>query len=83
MTYSHFKAEGDVEFRSLLFVPPTAPPGFLDNYYTNKAGLRLYVRRVFISDEYEDLMPRQVCPSWVSVPTVLRHACGHWTGFCF
>lgn len=61
MTYSHFKAEGDVEFRSLLFVPPTAPPGFLDNYYTNKAGLRLYVRRVFISDEYEDLMPRQVC----------------------
>lgn len=58
MTYSHFKAEGDVESRSLLFVPPTAPSGFLDNYYTNKAGLRLYVRRVFISDEYEDLMPR-------------------------
>ncbi|KAK9835529.1 hypothetical protein WJX74_002421 [Apatococcus lobatus] len=85
MTYSHFKAEGDVEFRSLLFVPPTAPPGFLDNYYTNKAGLRLYVRRVFISDEYEDLMPRYLgfvkgvvdsdtLPLSVSRETLQQHA---------
>ena len=54
----HFKAEGDVEFRSILYIPAQAPPQFMDNYYANKAGLKLYVRRVFISDDFEDLIPR-------------------------
>lgn len=58
LSHVHFKAEGDVEFKSILFIPEKAPPGFMDNYYSNKAGLKLYVRRVFISEEFEDLMPR-------------------------
>ncbi|KAK9808251.1 hypothetical protein WJX73_003622 [Symbiochloris irregularis] len=58
LSHVHFKAEGDVEFKALLFIPEKAPYGFMDNYYSNKAGLKLYVRRVFISDEFENLMPR-------------------------
>uniref|UniRef100_A0A061S629 Heat shock protein 90kDa beta n=1 Tax=Tetraselmis sp. GSL018 TaxID=582737 RepID=A0A061S629_9CHLO len=58
LTWTHFKAEGDVEFRSILYIPETAPYGLYDNYWTNSAALKLYVRRVFISDEFEDLVPR-------------------------
>ena len=61
----HFKAEGDVEFRSILYIPEQAPPQFMDNYYANKAGLKLYVRRVFISDDFEDLIPRHAFFIWL------------------
>ena len=56
--YSHFKAEGDVEFKSILFIPGQAPMDFMNNYYQNKPSLKLYVRRVFISDDFEDLVPK-------------------------
>jgi len=58
MAYSHFRAEGDVEFKSILFIPATAPPDFFDNYHSRSAELKLYVRRVFISDEFEELVPK-------------------------
>jgi heat shock protein beta len=58
LTYSHFKAEGDVEFKSVLFIPPKAEPGMFDNYYSKSAALKLYVRRVFISDEFDELVPK-------------------------
>lgn len=58
LTWSHFKAEGDVEFRSVLYIPDKAPFGLYDNYWSKSASLKLYVRRVFISDEFEDLVPR-------------------------
>jgi len=54
----HFKAEGQIEFSSLLFIPKTAPYGFYDNYYTNPSKLSLYVRRVLVADEFEDFLPR-------------------------
>lgn len=54
----HFSAEGEVEFRSILFVPSTAPHDLYDQYYSKSSSLKLYVRRVLISDEFEDLMPR-------------------------
>merc|ERR1711871_1354204 len=57
-TWTHFKAEGEIEFKSILFVPGRAPYDMYDNYYKSKAGLRLYVRKVLITDEFEDLMPR-------------------------
>ncbi|KAG9442636.1 hypothetical protein H6P81_018490 [Aristolochia fimbriata] len=59
MAWSHFTAEGDVEFKAILFVPPQAPPDLYESYYnTNKANLKLYVRRVFISDEFDELLPK-------------------------
>lgn len=58
MTHIHFVAEGEVQFRSILYVPPFAPYGQFDDYYGKSSSLKLYVRRVLINDEFEDLMPR-------------------------
>lgn len=57
-TWIHFKAEGEVEFRSILFVPGQVPFDLYDAYHTRSAQLRLYVRKVLITDEFEDLVPR-------------------------
>jgi heat shock protein beta len=57
-TWIHFKAEGEVEFKSILFIPSQAPYDMYDNYYQKSAQLRLYVRKVLITDEFEDLVPR-------------------------
>jgi len=57
LTWIHFKAEGEVEFKSILFVP-TEVQGLYDNYSDRKAGIRLYVRKVLIQDDFEDLLPK-------------------------
>ncbi|XP_009606988.1 endoplasmin homolog [Nicotiana tomentosiformis] len=57
--WSHFNAEGDVEFKAVLFVPPKAPQDLYESYYNSKkSNLKLYVRRVFISDEFDELLPK-------------------------
>ena len=56
-TWIHFKAEGDVEFKSIMYVPSEAQ-NLYDEYNTRKAGMRLYVKRVLIQDDFEDLLPR-------------------------
>uniref|UniRef100_A0A803N6X4 Endoplasmin homolog n=1 Tax=Chenopodium quinoa TaxID=63459 RepID=A0A803N6X4_CHEQI len=59
LAWSHFNAEGDVEFKAVLFVPPKAPQDLYESYYNNnKASVKLYVRRVFISDEFDELLPK-------------------------
>merc|ERR1711871_1932814 len=57
-TWTHFKAEGEIEFKSILFVPGKAPFDMYDNYYKQKAGLRLYVRKVLTTDDFDDLLPQ-------------------------
>lgn len=59
LTWSHFKAEGDVEFRAIIFIPAQAPFQFYDKYYEQDAkSIKLFVRRVFISDDVDELLPR-------------------------
>merc|ERR1712188_172724 len=50
--------EGEIEFKSVLFLPKKAPFDQMDNYWTKKAEVKLYVRRVLVADKFEDLLPR-------------------------
>merc|ERR1712070_234853 len=56
-TWIHFKAEGEVEFKSILFAPKEAF-SLYDDYSNQQAGIRLYVRKVLIQDDFTDLLPR-------------------------
>ena len=58
LAYAHFRAEGELVFKSILYVPASAPFDLFENYYGKSSALKLYVRRVLITEEFEDLMPR-------------------------
>jgi len=58
LTHIHFVAEGDVSFRALLYVPKKAPANMYDNYYSKSSSIKLFVRRVLIAEEFDELMPR-------------------------
>lgn len=56
---SHFTTEGEVEFRSILYVPAITPMGREDIVNPKTKNIRLYVKRVFISDDFDgELFPR-------------------------
>merc|ERR1712029_1243312 len=57
MTQSHFIAEGEVTFKSLLFIPNTQPSEVMNKYGQQTENIKLYVRRVFITDDFKDMMP--------------------------
>ena len=54
LAHTHFKVEGTQEMAGLLFVPQTAPMDMLEK---RDRGVRLFVRRVFIMEDCEDLLP--------------------------
>ncbi|KAG7454372.1 hypothetical protein MATL_G00259030 [Megalops atlanticus] len=59
MSHIHFTAEGEVTFKSILFVPSAAPRGLFDEYGSKKNDfIKLFVRRVFITDDFHDMMPK-------------------------
>ena len=59
MKWTHFVLEGQVECKALLYIPGMLPFELSkDMFDENARNLRLYVKRVFINDKFEDLMPR-------------------------
>ena len=56
LSWSHNKVEGKTEYTSLLYIPSTAPFDLWDRERTH--GLKLYVKRVFIMEDADQLMPR-------------------------
>ncbi|EJM0817014.1 molecular chaperone HtpG [Campylobacter jejuni] len=63
LLYLHTKSEGKLEYNSLFFIPQNAPFDLFRVDY--QSGLKLYVKRVFISDDDKELLP-----------TYLRFVCG-------
>jgi molecular chaperone HtpG len=55
LTYTHNRVEGRSEYTQLLYIPKTAPFDLWDR--NKRGGIKLYVKRVFIMDDAEQLMP--------------------------
>ncbi len=56
LTWTHNRVEGKLEYTSLLYIPQRAPFDLWDP--NRRYGVKLYVQRVFIMDDAEQLMPR-------------------------
>lgn len=59
LNHAHFSVEGNVDFKALLYLPSEIPYELSRDMFAESArSMRLYVKRVFINDKFEDLIPR-------------------------
>jgi heat shock protein beta len=58
LTWIHFQAEGEIEFKSILYVPGQAPRDLYTRFENKQADIKLYVRKVLITDDFDDFLPR-------------------------
>merc|ERR1712241_1125452 len=58
LAYTHFNAEGEIEFKSILFLPKKAPFDMMDSYWKKKSEVKLFVRRVLVAERFDELLPR-------------------------
>merc|ERR1711885_18874 len=58
LAYTHFNAEGEIEFKSILFLPKKAPFDMMDNYWQKKSEVKLFVRRILVAEKFDELLPR-------------------------
>jgi len=58
LAYTHFNAEGEIEFKSILYLPKKAPFDMMDNYWSKKSEVKLFVRRVLVAEKFDELLPR-------------------------
>ncbi len=58
MNWIHFNTDGEVVFNSILYIPNRVPHDFYANYHARNNDLKLYVRRVLITEQNKDLIPK-------------------------
>ena len=57
LSYKHFHAEGQLEFNCLLYIPERTQMDVFDQSSKKKKNIKLYVKRIFIMDDCDDLVP--------------------------
>jgi heat shock protein beta len=58
IAYEHSSTEGEVNFKYILYIPDNKPSDMFENYYGRNSALKLYVRRVLVNEQFEELIPR-------------------------
>lgn len=57
-SWDHGQTEGEVHYKYLIYFPSKRPYDLFENYYGKNSALKLYVRRVLVNEQFEELMPR-------------------------
>ena len=56
--YCDTSCDLQVTFKSILFIPNKSPHDMFNNYGKKVDNIKMYVRRVFITDDFQDMMPK-------------------------
>jgi heat shock protein beta len=58
MNWVHFNTEGEIVFTSIVYIPNRAPFDFYQGYNTRRNDIKLYTRRVLLTEKNADLLPK-------------------------
>ncbi|KAF0525474.1 heat shock protein Hsp90 [Gigaspora margarita] len=58
LSWTHFKAEGEVDFKAIVYIPSRAPDNLFQKVQDFARNVKLFVKRVFITDEFLDFVPK-------------------------